>query len=331
MANLRLTLACWNYDRTRALMDGSVRPEGIDLICRSSQLVGDIMERALKLEFDVSELGFTYYLRSLEMQDSPFIAIPVFPNRFFRHGAIFVNAASRIKTPADLIGKKVGELHRYGHDAGIWAKGALSDDYGVPADSYTYYVGGLDKPSPPRDWAPFAEPENVRIRHLGPAQTLDGMLESGEIDALFSAMVPPSVLRRSPKVGRLFENYEEVERNYFRRTAVFPIMHTVVVRKDVYRQNPWIAPALCKAFQEAKDHATKLYKSAEVYFGAPFMMPWFHSLQEKNRELFGDDPWPYGIEANRTTLSTFLRYHHEQGLTERVWDVDEIFAPETLG
>lgn len=164
-------------------MDGSVRPDGIDLACQSSQLVGDIMERALKLEFDVSELGFTYYLRSLDMQDPPFVAIPVFPNRFFRHGAIFVNAASNIKTPADLSGKKVGELHRYGHDAGIWAKGALSDDYGVPADSYTYYVGGLDKPAPPRDWAPFAEPENVRIRHLGPDQTLDRMLEAGEIDA----------------------------------------------------------------------------------------------------------------------------------------------------
>ena len=150
---LKLMLGCWQYDRTRALADGSVQPEGIELEYRSAPQVGAIMERALKGEFDVSELGITYYLRSLELPDPPFIAIPVFPNRLFRHGAIFINKDSGIKEPRDLIGRKVGELHRYGHDAGIWAKGALSDDYGVAADSMTYYVGGLDAPSNEADWA----------------------------------------------------------------------------------------------------------------------------------------------------------------------------------
>src|ERR1700689_2435926 len=145
MANLPLTLGCWNYDRPRALADGSIRAEGIDLTWRSAQQVGEIMARMVRdREFDVSELGFTYYLRSLELQGAPFIAIPVFPNRVFRHAAIFVNRASGIAAPRDLIGRKVGELHRYGHDAGIWAKGALSDDWGVAADSFTHYVGGMD-------------------------------------------------------------------------------------------------------------------------------------------------------------------------------------------
>ncbi|HEX3973290.1 MAG TPA: hypothetical protein VHX19_18310, partial [Stellaceae bacterium] len=144
MAKLKLKLGCWQYDRTRALADGSVQPEGIELDYRSAPQVGAIMERALKGEFDVSELGITYYLRSLELPDPPFIAIPVFPNRLFRHGAIFINKDSGIKEPRDLIGRKVGELHRYGHDAGIWAKGPLNEDYGVAADSMTYYVGGLD-------------------------------------------------------------------------------------------------------------------------------------------------------------------------------------------
>ena len=330
MAKPKLTLACWNYDRTHALLDGSVRAEGIDLDCQSSRFVGDIMARALKGEFDVSELGLTYYLRSLDRPDANFIAIPVFPNRFFRHGAIFVNLASCIGSPRDLIGKRVGELHRYGHDAGIWAKGVLSDEYGVPADSYAYYVGGLDRPAPPTDWAPSIVPPNVRVEHLGPSQTLDAMLEAGEIDALYSAMMPPSMLRRSKKVARLFPNFEEVERDYFRRTRIFPIMHAVVIRKEVYEKNRWIARALYGAFQQAKDHAANLYRSAEPFFGAPFMIPWLNSHQEMNRELMGDDPWPYGVEPNRKTLETCLRYHYEQGISQRRWTVDEIFAPETL-
>ena len=152
MARLKLRLACWIYDRTRAIADGTVEPEDIELSFSSCRQVGEIMQRALEGEYDVSELGLTYYLRSLEMPDPPFIAIPVFPNRFFRHGAVFINKQSGIAGPSDLIGRKVGELHRYGHDAGIWAKGVLSDDYGVPADSFTHYTGALDKSATAADW-----------------------------------------------------------------------------------------------------------------------------------------------------------------------------------
>src|SRR3954467_10891777 len=253
MANLKLTLACWDYDRTRALFDGRVRLEGIDLELWSTHNVGEIMERMIRhRQFEVSELGITYYLRSLEQPDPPFIAIPVFPNRFFRHSTIFVNTSKGIRSPRDLAGRNVGELQRYGHDAGIWAKGALSDDFGVDARSMTHYVGGIQKTDPGPDWAPFNPPSDVVIHNLPPERGLDDMLVKGEIDALFTAHVPPSARKNPALVQRLFPDFEAVERDYFARTGIFPIMHTVVIRRDVYEQNRWIARAVVKAFEEAK-------------------------------------------------------------------------------
>ncbi len=331
MPDLKLSLACWDYDRTRALIDGRVRPQGIELAVSTMFNVGEIMERMVRgRQYDVSELGITYYLRTLKFSGAPFIAIPVFPNRFFRHSAIFVNANADIAGPKDLVGKKVGELHRYGHDAGIWAKGALADDYGVKASSMAHYVGGMDRPVPQPDWAPFQPPPDVEIHQLSPAQNLNDMLERGEIDALFSAHVPPAFRSGSPKVRRLFADYETVERDYFQRTGIFPIMHTVVIRRDLYQNNRWIARALMQAFEEAKAIAAKAYAAADVFFQAPSMNPWMIALREKNRALMGDDFWPYGVAANRNTLQACLRYHHEQGITKRLYSVEELFAPETL-
>ncbi len=330
MANLKLTLACWNYDRTRGLMDGSVRPEGIELTYLNL-FVAEIFQRMVRdKEFEVSELGLTFYVGTLGLEDPPFIAIPVFPLRFFRHSAVFVNTASDIESPKDLIGKRVGELFCYGHDAGIWAKGILSDEYGVSTNSYTYYVGGLDRPVPKWDWLPFQPPSNVRVHQLGPNQTLDSMLEAGEIDALYSAIVPPSLLKGSKNIRRVFENYEAVEREYFRKTGIFPIMHTLVIRKDIYQKYPWVAQSLYKAFKEAKNQAHNLYKSGEAFMHGLFMIPWLTAHREENRKLMGDDLWPYGLEPNRKVLDTFLRYHHEQGLSKRRFKPEELFAPETL-
>lgn len=329
MADLKLTLACWNYDRTRALMDGSVRPRGIELTYLNL-FVAEVFQRMMRdREFEVSELGLTFYIGSLGLPDPPFIAIPVFPLRFFRHSAIFVNVDSGIKSPQDLVGKKVGELFTYGHDAGIWAKGILSDDYGVPADSVSYYVGGLDRPAR-WDWVPFQLPPSIRVQQLGPEQTLDSMLESGEIDALYSAIVPPSLMKGSTRVRRLFENYEAVERDYFRRTSIFPIMHTVVIRRDVYNEHPWVARAIYDAFNEAKQHAVNLYRMGGAFMHGLFMVPWLTAHLEENRQLMGDDLWPYGLEPNRKVLDAFLRYHHEQGCSSRRFTPDELFAPETL-
>jgi 4,5-dihydroxyphthalate decarboxylase len=331
MSDLKLSLACWDYDRTRALFDGRVRPDGIDLELWSTGNVGEIMERMIRhRQFDVSELGITYYLRSLELMDAPFIAIPVFPNRFFRHSAIFVNAHKGIQSPGDLAGRRVGELQRYGHDAGIWAKGALDDDFGLKASSMEHYVGGIERTGAGPDWAPFEPPPDVVIRRLLPEQGLDRMLERGEIDALFSAHVPPSARKHPARVRRLFPDFEDVERDYFRRTGIFPIMHTVVIRRDIYERNRWIARALMQAFEDAKALAMKAYAAGDMFFNAPIMIPWLVSLREKNRALMGENFWPYGVEANRKTLAACLRHHREQGLLRRSYEIEELFAPETL-
>jgi 4,5-dihydroxyphthalate decarboxylase len=331
MANLKLLLACWDYDRTRALFDGRVQPKGIDLELWTTHNVGEIMERMVKhRQFDVAELGITYYLRSLELMDAPFIAIPVFPNRFFRHSAIFVNAEKGIRTPGDLAGRRVGELQRYGHDAGIWAKGALSDDFGVKASSMEHYVGGIERSASAPDWAPLDLLADVTIHQLAPEQGLDAMLERGEIDALFSAHIPPSARKNPARVRRLFPDFEDVERDYFRRTNIFPIMHAVVIRRDVYEQNRWIARELMQAFEEAKALAMKAYNAADVFFNAPTMIPWFVALRERNRALMGENFWPYGIEANRKTLEACLRHHREQGILKGSYKLEELFAPEAL-
>lgn len=331
MTDLTLKLALWNYDRTRALMDGSVKPEGIAVQFESAQQVGMIMERMVRQRaYDVSELGFTYYLRTLEHSGAPFIAIPVFPNRIFRHAAIFVNTNRGIARPQDLAGRKVGELHRYGHDAGIWSKGVLSDDYGLAPKSMIHYVGGMDGPNEGADWAPFDPPPDVQIHELKPGQGLDAMLEAGDIDALFSAWVPPSLMKGSKNVARLFPEYETVERDWFARTRVFPILHTVVIRRDLYEKNRWIAKSLMQAFEAAKKRALDHYRFTEMFMGAPFMTPWLPALLAKNRAMMGPDPWAYGIEPNRKAIETYLRYHAAQGLSKRDWKIEELFAPECL-
>lgn len=331
MANLKITLACWEYDRTRALFDARVRPEGIDLDLWSTFNVGEIMEHMVRhRQFDVSELGITYYLRTLELPERPFVAIPVFPNRFFRHSAIFVNATKGIRSPRDLAGRPVGELQRYGHDAGIWAKGVLGDDFGVPTKSMVHHVGGMERTGDEPDWAPFVPPADVAIHRLPPERGLDNMLLKGEIDALFTAHIPPSARKSPDRVRRLFPDFEAVERDYFARTGIFPIMHTVVMRREVYESNRWIARAIMTAFEQAKAAAMKAYNASDVFFNAPTMIPWFVALREKNRALMGDDYWPYGIERNRKALETCLRYHREQGVLKRAYSVEELFAPETL-
>jgi 4,5-dihydroxyphthalate decarboxylase len=331
MPALKLSFSCWNYDRMQALMDGRVRPEGIELTYEPL-FPAVTFQRALREgHFDACELGLTFYLATLHMPDPPFVAIPVFPVRLFVHSAIFVNAKSGVREPKDLIGKRVGELFVYGHDAGTFAKGVLADEYGVPADSYSYSIGGVDRPMGEWEWFPLKPPPNVRWQHIGAERTLDRMLETGEIDALVSALVPPSYLKRDGTVRRLFADTEAVERAYFRKTGIFPIMHIVAIRKEVYRNNPWVAQSLYQALKDSKDKARELYRMQEANMHRLFMVPWLTEHREQNEELMGDDLWPYGLERNRKALDTFLRYHHEQGVSKRRFTPEELFVPETRG
>lgn len=213
MSDLKLNIAFWDYDRTRALANGTIKIAGVDASFSSARIVTEIFERMIRQrQFDVSELGLTYYLRTLDFDDPPFIALPVFPNRCFRHSAIFVNTSSGIAKPQDLAGKTVGELAVYGHDAGVWPKGILSDEFGVTPDQCRWIVGGLDWPMEPVDFIPQPHPANVDVTWATKGKDLGEMLETGEIDALISADVPKCVLNHSPRVTRLFPDYESIER-----------------------------------------------------------------------------------------------------------------------
>jgi 4,5-dihydroxyphthalate decarboxylase len=328
MADLELTLACWDYDITRPLRDGTVRPEGVNLTYLSVFPAENFQRNLQFNEFDVAEMGLKFYVSTLGLENPPYIAIPVFPVRLFRHSAIYVHCASGIRTPRDLIGKKVGEPFAYGHDGAIWPRGILSDEYGVPVNSVTYYVGAVDK-TLRRDFAPFLPHNGIRVEQIRPDQTLDAMLESGEIDAFYSGIVPPSLLRGSTKIGRLFEDYRSVERAYFTKTGIFPIMHTIAIRRDLYEKHRWLAQSLYKAFREAKAQAMAFYQRRAINFHITYGFPWASALFDDVRETMGEDWWPYGIERNRKTIETFLRYHEEQGLSKRRITMEEMFAPET--
>ncbi len=331
MSDLRLDIACWNYDRTRALADGTVKIAGVDAGFHSACIVTEIFEQMIRQRaFDVSELGMTYFLRAMEVKPE-FLAIPVFPNRAFRHSAIYVNKASGIRRPEDLAGKTVGELALYGHDAGIMPKGILSDDYGVTPNQCRWVVGGIDFPLKPIDFVPQPHPADVKVSWAAPDDDLGRMLEAGEIDALISADIPKCVLQGSPKVGRLFKDYEAAERGYYRRTGIFPIMHTVVVRKQLAADHPEIVKAVYQGFCAAKEAAAEQLVRGMTFNNMAVMVPWLTKRIEEDRDVLGNDWWPYGIKANRTALDAILRYHHEQGLTKRRFAVEDIFVPGLLG
>jgi 4,5-dihydroxyphthalate decarboxylase len=322
---LRLTLACWDYDRTRALMDGRVQPEGIDLTYLPLGMPESFFRMLRHGEFDASEMSLSWYTRTMFSAQRPFVALPVFPSRMFRHSSIYIHAASGISSPADLRGKRVG-CPEYQMTAAVWIKGILADHYGVPVNSVSYHTGGLKDPG--RQETPMELPDDIRIEAIPAGQTLSAMLERGEIDALYTAEVPETFEQGSRNVRRLFENHAIVEREFFQQTGLFPIMHVVVVRRDVYEQNRWVAQSLTKAFAAAQEVA---YRELREMTALKIMLPWLLShIETTVQAMGGTEFWPYGIERNRETLSTFLRYSHEQGLSPRQMQPEELFAPETL-
>ncbi len=325
MSKLRMSLGCWNYDRTRALMDGSVQPQGIDLNYLNMPVEETFFRMLRHQEFDAAEMSLSSYTVSMFKPQRPFVAIPVFPSRFFRHSCIYVNAGAGIREPRDLVGKRVG-TPEYQMTAPLWIRGILADHYGVPVDSVTYCTGGEEEPGRPEKLK-LDLPANIRIEPIGPTQTLSQMLLDGEIDALYTARMPSSFRTGGGRVKRLFENYVDVERQYFRDTGIFPIMHTVAIRTELYQANRWVAQSLYKAFLEAqRQNYEDLLETAALKTS----LPWLTAHVEETRREMGDDFWPYGLERNRKTLETFLRYHFEQGLSKRLLTPDELFAPESL-
>lgn len=331
MSTLKLRVGCSEYEHVRPLADGRVTIPGVEAAFETAPVVTAIFEgMARHRAYDVAEFGLTYHLRTLDAPDPPLVALPVFVCRAFRHSAVFVNTASGITKPADLAGKTVGELALYGHDAGVWPKGILADEHGVAWDRCRWVVGGIDQPIPPIDYVPNRPPAGADVRPAPDGKLLGPMLEAGEIDALISAQAPRCVLDGSPRVARLFPDYEPVERDYYRRTGVFPIMHAVVVRRELLADHPGLARAVYDGFSAAKAAATGRYTRGRAEQHKDELVPWLTPLVEANRRLFPADWWPYGVAANRAALDTYLRYFHDQGLSARRRTCEELFPPELL-
>jgi 4,5-dihydroxyphthalate decarboxylase len=318
-----LTLACWDYDRTLPLATGDIRPDGIDLTYLNLPVEETFFRMARYREFDAAELSLSSYVISL-CQDAPFIAIPVFPSRAFRHNGIYVNAASGITEPADLAGRLVG-VPEYQVTAAVWIRGILAEHYGVAVDSVRYRTGGLHRPGR-TDKIQHDPPPGVEIQPIPPGATLSGMLADGEIDALYSPRTPRPFAEGDPRVRRLFADPRAHEERYYAATGIFPIMHVIALRRDVYDQRPWLAQSLYKAFEEArKATAARMEETAATRY----MLPWLYADLERTHHLMGDDFWPYGLTRNDATLRAFLGYSYGQGLASRLFDPAELFAPET--
>lgn len=330
MSNRKLDIAFWNYDRGEALRSGKVGMPGVDANFHSGGIVVDIFEKMVRERaYDVSELGFTYFLRTLEHGDAPFLALPVFLARTFRHSGIYINTTKGITRPQDLNGKTIGELALYGHDAGVMAKGVLTDNYGFRPESCRWIVGAIDFPMKPVDWLPRPVPDGIDVVYAGADADLGAMLEAGEIDALIAADAPACVLEGRPNVGRMFDDYEAVEHDYYRRTGIFPIMHLVAIQKQLAGDADLVR-SIYDGFCASKDAAAAQMVRGMTFNNMTVMIPWLSHLIARDRDLLGKDWWPYGIGANRKSIDAYLRHHHEQGLSKRRLTAADIFVPSLL-
>jgi 4,5-dihydroxyphthalate decarboxylase len=284
MPRLQLSLACWDYDRTRALADGSVRPEGIDLIYQNLYVEETFFRMLRNREFDAAEMSLSSYCVSLMKEEPAFIAIPVFPSRFFRHSCIFVSSKSGIREPKELAGKRIG-VPEYQMTAPVWIRGILQDEYGVDPASCEYFTGGEEEPG--RDEKLKLDlPAKFRLKPIGPKQTLARMIADGELDAMHTARAPSTFATHPDAVKRLFENFVEVEKAYYRKTKIFPIMHTVVMRRELYRANRWIAQSLYKAFVQAQ---RRTYDQLATTMALTTMLPWQAAHVEEARRELGEN------------------------------------------
>jgi 4,5-dihydroxyphthalate decarboxylase len=325
MSKFRLTLACWNYDRTRALMEGRIPVDGIELNYLNLPVEETFFRMLRHREFEAAEMSLSSYTLSLFRENPPFIAIPVFPSRYFRHSCIYVHAGSGIREPRDLIGKRIGNPE-YQMTAPVWIRGIMSDEYGVPVTASTFLSGGEEEPGRPEKLS-LSLPSHIQAAAIPSSKTLSQMIAAGEIDALYTARAPSTFYSSPDKVLRLFPDYYSVEQEYYKKTKIFPIMHVVAIRRDVYEKNPWVAQSLLKAFVAAQKEA---YQDLRETAALKTMLPWAVHYIEETEALLGRDYWAYGLDANEHVLSTFLRYSFEQGLSKRQLTPREIFAPESL-
>lgn len=322
MPDLNLSLAIGDYDQVRDLTSGVVRAPGISITGVHGQIEDILIRAHWHNEWDVAETGFGAYVSRLARGEQPVVAIPVFTSRVFRHSAIYVRSDAKIDSPKDLVGKRIG-VPEWGQAAAVYARGALMDSYGFDLGSVRWFQAGVHEPGR-IDRMPPVRNFKLDLTRVTD-RSLNEMLLASDLDAVISARMPNAMVEGDPRVRHLFADPRTEELKYWKATGVFPIMHFVGIRRDVYEKNRWIAMQLYQAFDEAKNRSVKRMRDITA---AHVPVPLFsYAVREASRE-FGEDFWPYGIEKNRPTLEAYLRYMHEQGVSERKVAVEELFVPE---
>ena len=325
MSKLRLSIAMGDYDRTRPIYDGRVGIDGIDPVCML-QVPEEMFFRAFRHQaYDVSEISFSSYVVSLTRDDPPYIALPIFLSRAFRHTSLYVNRAAGIEKPEDLKGKKIG-IAEYQLTANVWVRAILEDDYGVTPADVQWVRGGMDTPGRPEKLK-IDLPSSVKVVQAPEGATLNAMLADGDIDAFIGPRAPRCFQEGDPRVGRLFPDTVAVAEDYYRRTKRFPIMHLLGVRRALAEEHPWIPGALFKAFSASKSLSQEALNDTSA---TKVTMPFVEDNLDRARKLIGPDFWSYGVPANRDILDYFLDSHHRQGLSPRRVGIEELFHPSTL-
>jgi 4,5-dihydroxyphthalate decarboxylase len=322
MSKLNLSIAIGDYDRNRPLIDGRVQMDGVDPVFMT---LGpeEIFFRAFRSQdFDICELSLSSFTVKTAAGDCPYVGIPAFVSRAFRHTSIYVRT-DRVKEPADLKGRKVG-LPEYQLTANVWARAILEDDFGVKPSDIHWIRGGIEHASRPEKIA-VKLPAGVRLDNAPEGKTISELLAEGEIDG-FMAPRPPTVLGRGLPIDWLFRDPIAAGKDYFQRTGIFPIMHLIGVRRTIAEQHPWLPAAVLKAFEQSKALALDALGDTAA---TKVTLPFVEEQLKAARDVMGEDFWPYGVAANRKTLEVFLRHHHAQGLSSRLVSVDELFHPGT--
>lgn len=323
MSKVQLSIAMGDYDRTRALFDGRVQIDGVDPVYMLLSPEEMFFRAMRSQDFDVTELSLSSYLVKHSKGECPYVAIPVFLSRAFRHTSIYVRK-DRIKRPEDLKGKRVG-LPEYQLTANVWARSILQDDYGVRPEDITWVRGGIETPGRPEK-IKLELPANVHVEPAPDGTTISELLDRGEIDGFIGPRPPSRQALKNPDIGWLFDDPTAVAKDYYRRTGVFPIMHVVGIRKELAERHAWLPGALLKAFSQSKAVALELLADTSA---TKVTLPFVEEQLKAARQTMGEDYWSYGVAAARKTLETFVRHHHSQGLSARLVSVDEIFHPST--
>jgi 4,5-dihydroxyphthalate decarboxylase len=324
MSNLNVSVAIGDYDRNRPLIDGAVKIDGVDPVFMKL-CPEEIFFRAFRTQdFDVCELSLSSFTLKTALGTCPYVGIPAFVSRCFRHTSIYVRT-DRVNEPQELKGRKIG-VPEYQLTANVWARAILEDDFGVKPSDIHWIRGGIEHAGRPEKIA-VKLPKGVRLDDAPEGVTISELLDQGKIDGFMAPRAPAPAALANPNVGWLFRDPIAAGRDYYRRTGIFPIMHLIGLRRTLAERHPWLAAAVFKAFEQSKSVALEQLSDVSA---TKVTLPFVEETLKATRDLMGEDFWPYGVEPNVKTLEAFLRHHHGQGISPRLVAVAEMFHPATL-